>query len=333
MIITKLLIQIYIQIIIQIILQKIIKNTIQQNIIQQNKTYSIEINKSINNIIINNNNIMKKIKEIKTDILIRNKKTFIFKNKIKEYTECETDRIILIPESIIQTIINKNLNIKSKIYIYMFKYMINKNLYMKEFTNQCIKFKQKPKTGCTIKIYNLGQSMKSSISSYLYYQAIESKCNYIYINLYKNISLYDLLTIDEKIIISNENYKEFIKSLQRPIILIPKYSNIDILETSSPCNQIKNYNCNKIKNLEIILTIIDLYKYLIFSELCEQVYNILTNTYWSKIDEIEYRLINEISTSYQYINKTIQLSNINSNIKYKQILSQNTIYEYETFIY
>lgn len=280
------------------------------------------------------------IKDI-DDKIILEKKILQNKNKIWLYSRYQCKNIILIPENIISNIIynnnqffdNDTSEINKEIIIELFKYMINNGMYMNEFTNKCQKFKEIPKTGCPIRMNYRGKHYKSIFNKYLYYQSVESKCKLGYIYIDFNESLLDLLSKFQKEILLNKNYKKIKEQLKYPTIYIPSLSNIFIMEESTPC--LKMYTveqCYDHPSMDIILAIINHYRYGIFSILCSKVYNEIIN---KMPYQIEYRVINRINYLNNYDVKFTNITTLDKYIndkyklEYKIQLGENK-YEYIT---
>lgn len=237
---------------------------------------------------------------VKTDTKIDTKEIDHFeieeiqnKNKNQKFNEHESQRIILINKKIIEEVIDdmyRYTTVKEYLrkYVEIYTYMINQNIGMSEFTDSCRKLKKKPNTKCQMKIHYIGKTIFAGEAIYVYYQSVRSKCkNEIIKSKIRSNDLYELLSNEEKYIILNNEHSKIRESFLTPIILFPKWANIDIIDTVLPC---KGLNCKYGSNMETTLILIDINLYEIYANICEKVYDKLQTTN----DTFTYRVINEI---------------------------------------
>lgn len=214
----------------------------------------------------------------------------------KKFNEHESQRIILINKKIIEEVIDdmyRYTTVKEYLrkYVELYTYMINQNIGMSEFTDSCRKLKKKPNTKCEMKIHYMGRTIFAGEAIYIYYQSVQSRCrNEIIKSKIRSNELYELLSNEEKYIILNNEHSKIRESFLSPIILFPKWANIDIIDTVLPC---KGLNCKYGSNMETVLILIDINLYEIYANICEKIYDKLQTTN----DTFTYRVINEKNNS------------------------------------
>lgn len=214
------------------------------------------------------------------------------KNIYRKLDEHESRRVILINKKLIENVIEnmyRYTTVKEDLrkYVEMYTYMINQNIDMDEFTDQCRKLKKKPKTNCQMKIHYMGKTIFAGNAIYIYYQSIRSQCRNEIIKVKtRSNELYELLSNEEKYVILTNKHSKIRESFLTPIILFPKWANIDVIETVQPC---KGLNCKYGSDMETTLILIDINRYEIYAKICEKVYEKLQTSN----DTFEYRVINE----------------------------------------